>query len=149
MVVENYIIVALLAMAPISESRGAIIFGLGMGLNSVFVLILAILANILLIPVAFFFLRQAKVRDFFFKMFKKTADKHIEKNEQKFSLLKELALFGFVAVPFPFTGVASAALISEILGWDQKKSTIAITAGIVVASIVVWAGTLGIIRLFL
>ena len=40
-----------MSMAPISEARGAIIYGLGLGMNPGAVLISAILLNILAIPI--------------------------------------------------------------------------------------------------
>jgi uncharacterized membrane protein len=132
---------------PISESRGAIIYGLGAGLNSYLVLILSMGANIAAIPAIFLILQQAHFREFAFKIFRKRVEKHYHKNK-KFELLEEMALFSFVAVPLPFTGVFSAAIISELLGWDWKKSFLALSAGVVVASLAVWAGTLGILKIF-
>ncbi|MBI2041159.1 MAG: small multi-drug export protein [DPANN group archaeon] len=143
-----YFIVIGLAMAPISEARGAILFGIAAGLSPWIVLPLSLAGNILAIPVVFWVLRQAHLREFIFKIFHKTADSHIQKNKNKFELYKELALFAFVAMPLPVTGGYTGTLISEVLGWDWKKSFVAIAAGIIVAGVLVFLGANGIIKLF-
>ncbi len=143
----NYIITFVLSGLPISEVRGAVIFGLASGLNHWAVLILSLVGNILSIPVVFFVLRRAHIRDWIFKIFHKTADGHIQKNKDKFELYKEIALFAFVAVPLPLTGSYTGILISEALGWSWKKSTVAIAAGVLVAGIIVFLSAEGIIKL--
>jgi len=142
----DYIIMIGLAIAPISEARGAILYGIGMGLNPVLTFVISTIANILIIPVVFFVLRQANLREFIFKLFRKTAEKHMHKNKMIY-LYEELALFAFVAVPLPVTGGYMAVLISELLGWDWRKSFLAISAGITVASIIVLLAAEGIIHL--
>lgn len=142
----NYVIVFLLGAAPISEVRGAIIFGLGTGLNPWLVFLLGILSNILVMPAVFFVLRKTHLREWIFKVFGKSAHEHAHKNKM-FYIYEELALFAFVAAPLPITGGYTAALISELLGWNWKKSFVAISAGVVVAGIIVFFGATGIIKL--
>ncbi len=143
----NYLIVFLLGAAPISEVRGAVIYGLGMGLNPWATLAIGAIGNILALLVVFRVLQHAHLREFIFKLFRKTAEAHIHKNKS-FELYEELALFAFVAVPLPITGGYTGALISEILGWSWKKSFVAISAGIIVAGVIVFLGARGVIRLF-
>ena len=143
----NYVIVFLLGAAPISEVRGAVVFGLGMGLNPWTTLTLGIIGNIIALFLVFFILRHTHFREFIFNLFRKTAEKHIHKNKS-FELYEELALFAFVAIPLPITGGYTGALISEILGWNWKKSFAAISAGVIVAGIIVLLGAEGAIRLF-
>ena len=143
----NYAIVFLLGAAPISEVRGAVVFGLGMGLNPWTTLTLGIIGNILALFIVFFILQHTHFREFIFNLFRKTAEKHIHKNKS-FELYEELALFAFVAIPLPITGGYTGALISEILGWNWKKSFAAISAGVIVAGIIVLLGAEGAIRLF-
>lgn len=142
-----YIIMIGLSMAPISEARGAILFGIAAGLNPWIVLPLSLAGNILAIPIVFWILRQAHLREFIMKLFHKTAAGHIDKHKDKFELYKELALFAFVALPLPITGGYTGTLISEVLGWNWKKSTIAIAAGIITAGLLVFLGAEGIIHL--
>ncbi len=143
----NYVITFLLSGLPISEVRGAVIFGIAAGLNPWAVLVLSLVGNILSIPIVFLILRQAGFREFIFKVFHKAAAGHIDKHKDKFELYKEIALFAFVAVPFPLTGSYTGILISEVLGWSWKKSTIAIAAGVLVAGVIVFLSAKGILHL--
>ena len=147
MVFHPYLIVALLALFPITETKGAIIYGIGTGLDPYAVLAIALAINIAIIPVIFFFLRQARLREIAFKFFRKSADKQIKKHSHKYDILRELALFGYVAIPLPFTGIYTGAIISELLGWHWKRSFVAMAAGVVVASTVLWAASIGVIKL--
>ena len=142
----DYLILIGLAMAPISEARGAILYGIGVGLNPVLTFVLSTIANILVLPVVFFVLRHAHLRDFLFKIFRKTAEKHMHKNKMLY-IYEELALFAFVAVPLPITGGYTAVLISELLGWDWRKSFLAISAGITAAAMIVLLAAEGVIHL--
>jgi len=142
----NYIITFLLGAAPISEVRGGVVYGISVGLRPWATLAIAILGNILAIPVVFFVLRHAHLREFIFRLFRKAAEKHIHQNKS-FELYEELALFAFVAVPLPITGGYTGALISELLGWNWKKSFVAISAGIVVAGVLVFLGVEGVVKL--
>jgi len=142
----EYLILIGLAVAPISEARGAIIYGISVGLNPVLTFVLSVIANILIIPVVFFVLRHANLREFIFKLFRKTAERHMHQNKMIY-LYEELALFAFVAAPLPVTGGYTAVLISELLGWDWRKSFLAISAGITVSAIIVLLAAEGVIHL--
>ncbi|MFH0869391.1 MAG: small multi-drug export protein [archaeon] len=142
----QYLIVLGISLAPVSEQRGGIIYGLGMGLNPWAVLVIAIGSNILTLIPVFWILRKTKFRAWLLKVFGKNAQKHIHENK-KFQIYEELALMAFVAVPVPFTGCYMGALISEILGWNWKKSFIAISAGVAISGIIVFLAAEGIISL--
>ncbi|HIH14039.1 MAG TPA: small multi-drug export protein [Nanoarchaeota archaeon] len=142
----NYLIVLAIGASPILEVRGAVIFGLGMGLNPWMTLALGIIGNIAALPVAFWVLQHAHFREFMFGLFRKTAEKHMHKNKN-FELYEELALFAFVAIPLPITGCYLGVLISEILGWNWKRSFLAISAGTVVSGLLMLLGAEGVIKL--
>jgi len=142
----SYLIVFGLGAAPISEVRGAIVAGIGMGLNPWATLIISILGNILVMFPVFWVLRKTHLREWIFKVFGKIAHQHAHKNKM-FYVYEEIALMLFVAVPFPITGGYTGALISELLGWKWKKSFIAISLGIIIAGILVFLAAEGIIKL--
>jgi len=142
-----YLIVLAIGASPILEVRGGVVFGIGAGLNPYLTLILAIIGNIICTPLAFAILRQARLREWVFKHFRKSADKHIGQHSSKFDFYKEIALLVFVAIPLPITGAYLAVLISELLGWNWKKSLIAISMGIVIAGITTLLGAEGVIHL--
>ncbi|NOQ55945.1 MAG: ligand-binding protein SH3 [Nanohaloarchaea archaeon] len=136
-----WIIVAILAMAPISEARGSIIYGISQGLDPQKVFIISVALNILAVLPLLYLLRQKQIMAIIHKMIGKRITKMIEKNKEKFELYEELALFGFVAVPAIGTGAWTGALLATVLELDIKKSFIVISAGIIAAALIVFLGT--------
>lgn len=144
----EYIILALMAMAPVSEARGAIIYGLGLGIDKGVVLISAILLNILVIPIIWYFLNRAHFNKLAFKIFGKKMDHKIDKYKKKFESYEELALLIFVAVPLPVTGAWTGIFIAHILKLDFKKSFYVIALGVIIAALIVFYAAAGTISLF-
>ena len=54
----NYLYVFFISMVPLIELRGAILFGVGLGLPLWSVYIIAIIGNMLPVPFIFFFARK-------------------------------------------------------------------------------------------
>ena len=52
----------------------------------------------------------------------------------------------FVGVPLPGTGAWTGSLIASVLDMDKKKSFIAITIGVVMASIIMMLISFGLLR---
>jgi len=101
---------------------------------------LAIIGNIVPIPfiLLFFcyiekFLRNykfwVKIMDWLFTRTRKKANEKIRKYEY-------IGLFLFVAVPLPFTGAWTGALIAYLFDLKSSKSLIAIFAGIILAAMI-------------
>ncbi len=143
----GYLITLALSAAPLSEVKGSIIFGLASKLSPIAVLSIAILGNIIMVPVAFWILRRTHFRDIIFRLFHASTSQKIEHHREKFEIYKELALFVIVSLPLPLLGAYTGVLISEILGWGWKKSMIAIACGIIVSGIIVFLSAEGIIKL--
>ncbi len=140
----KYLVVFLLGMAPISEARGAIIMGISLGLNPMMVFLLGLIANILVIPILFYFLKVARLNDLALKLFGARTMKKIEKNRKKFEVFGELALILFVAIPLPMTGAWTGVLIAHILKFNKRRSFAVISAGVLIASLIVLTSTLGV-----
>jgi uncharacterized membrane protein len=132
----DYIIVFILGMLPISEIRGAIIYGMGTNLNFPLVFLLGALGNIIIIPIIFFALEKLKLINLAKKLFGKKMYQKIEKNQKHIDKWGELALLIFVAIPAPVTGGWTGALIATLLKMDKKKSFIVITLGIIIAGLI-------------
>jgi uncharacterized membrane protein len=140
----EYLIMFALSGMPISEVRGALIYGLGVGLNPYVVLLLSILGNILVVPVIFYFFRKAHFRSLAMRLFgKRMADK-LDRHRQKFEKWDELALFSFVAIPLPVTGAYTGAFLAELLDLNRRKAFLVISAGIVVAGLIVFSSFSGL-----
>lgn len=152
-------IVLIISMIPLVELRGAIPVAVGMdlGLPEWLVLIIAIIGNIIPVPIIYFFARKviawgSKVKWKPFKDFCNFCLKKGEKAGQK--LLKKaksgvyFALFLFVAVPIPGTGAWTGTLAASILNLDFKKTMIAIISGVLVAGLIMLAVSLGLFSIF-
>ncbi len=145
-------------MVPLIELRGAIPVAVGMdlGLPEWLVLIIAIIGNIIPVPLIYFFARKflewgSKRKWKPFKKFCNFCLKKGEKGGQK--LLKRtgkygayIALFLFVAIPIPGTGAWTGTLAASILKLDFKKTMVAIIAGVLVAGLIMLAVSLGLFR---
>ena len=152
------LVVLLVSMVPLIELRGAIPVAVGMdlGLPEWLVLIIAIIGNIIPVPIIYFFARKvlewgSKRKWKPFRQFCNFCLKKGEKAGQK--LLKKtgnygayFALFLFVAIPIPGTGAWTGTLAASILSLDFKKTMIAIIAGVLVAGLVMLAVSLGLFK---
>ena len=154
------VLVLLVSMVPLIELRGAIPIAIGMeiGLPEWLVLIIAILGNILPVPIIYLFARKvlvwgssAKCKWKTFKKFCNFCLKKGEKSGEK--LLKKaghgvyFALFLFVAIPIPGTGAWTGTLAASILNLDFKKTMIAIIAGVLTAGIIMLLVSLGLFKI--
>ena len=152
------LIVLLISMVPLIELRGAIPVAVGMnlGLPEWLVLIVAIIGNILPVPIIYFFARKVlewgAQREW--KPLKQFCNFCLKKGEKAGTkLLKKagnygtyFALFLFVAIPLPGTGAWTGTLAASILKLDFKKTVIAISAGVLVAGLIMLAVSLGFFK---
>lgn len=150
MVLEKII---LLSMLPISELRGAIPLAIASGIKPLNAFFIAVMANILIIPIVFLFL------DFLHKYFYRIRyyhilfDKYIERARKKFenhagTRFEFIALALFVAIPLPITGAYTGTAIAWLFNLSRKKSYIALALGVVCAGIIVTLFTVGIKSIF-
>ena len=153
------LLILLISMVPLIELRGAIPIAIGMeiGLPEWLVLIIAIIGNIIPVPLIYLFARKVLVwgstKCKRWKSFKKFCNFCLKKGEKAGEkLLKKaghglyFALFLFVAIPIPGTGAWTGTLAASILKLDFKKTIIAIIAGILVAGLIMLAVSLGLFR---
>jgi len=141
------------SMIPISELRGAIPLALiyyhlpfwpsflwsvsGNILAAVFVVAFLDLLSDYLMHRNYLFNR------FFSWLFERTRRKH----GRYFEIWGRLALILFVAIPVPFTGAWSGAIAAFVFGIPPREAIISITAGVLIAGLVVSAFTLGLINI--
>ena len=149
----------LLAILPISELRGglplAVIYANQNNIPIALVFFIIVMANILAIFLAFFFLDRfhhvllrIKAYKRFFDRYIEKIQKKVDKFESKYSAMGFLALTLFVAIPLPATGAWSGVLIAWLLDLDRKKSIMSIALGVMIAGVLVLFGTLGFLKLF-
>lgn len=154
----KYLLVLVISMVPLIELRGAIpvAVGLDLGLPEWAVLLTAIIGNLIPVPLIYLFAR--KILEWGshqkWKQFKKFCNWCLKKGQKGGEKLLAKAhggvywaLFLFVAVPIPGTGAWTGTLAASILNLDFKKTVLAISAGVIVAGLIMLAASLGLFKL--
>lgn len=153
-IIVKYLITLVIGMTPILEIRGAIPFGVGMGLSYFESFIVGFIGNI--IPIYFIVKYIRPLFDFFgrFKIFKKIIDWATEKatrkieESEKLQNFTALGLFLFVAIPLPGTGAWIGSLIANFLNVPFKKAVIPLTLGVLTAGLIVLFATGSVVTVF-
>ena len=132
-----------LAMAPVSELRGAIPYGLAHDIPLGLLLPLCVAANLLPVPLIVLFLRKilAWMQRLGGKP-KALAEWLIARGFKKTMMVKKyetLGLFLLVAIPLPGTGAWTGTLAASILNMGLQKSTLACMGGVLLAGCIMGA----------
>ena len=148
---KKYLIVFLISMVPLIELRGAIPIAESLGLNIFLYYPIAILGNMLPVPIIFFFARKVlewgsdkKFIGKFFTFCLEKGKKGGEALQAKAGKGLYVALFLFVGIPLPGTGAWTGTLAASFLDMDFKKSVIAVMAGVILAGIIMGLASLGV-----
>mgnify|MGYP003306256399 CR=1 FL=1 len=143
-------------MIPLIELRGAIPVAVGMDLNKIISFIVAIVGNMLPVPVIFLFARKVllwgKDKKFIGKFFTwclNKGDKGGKKLKETAGKGLYWALFIFVAIPLPGTGAWTGTLAASFLDLDFKKTVIAVMVGVLTAGLIMMALSFGVFDLIL
>lgn len=144
----HYLAIFFISMVPLIEIRGAIPYAVGIiksgiDLNPYICCALAILGNMLPVPVIFFFARKVlewgkdkKYIGKFFTFCLEKGHKGGEKLKEKAGKGLPYALFLFVGIPLPGTGAWTGTLAASILDMDFKSSVKAVICGVLLAGII-------------
>ena len=139
---NSEIAVFIVSMIPIIELRGAIPFGVGLGVKWHIAYILSVIGNV--IPVPFIILLFRPIIDYLEKtrLFGKIASKLKKRttnkidNMQKKNNAKKIGLFIFVAIPLPGTGAWTGAAIAALMKMRLKDSVPIIVLGVMCAGLI-------------
>lgn len=130
----------LISMVPIVELRGAVPFGVAMGVNPFVALAVSIIGNMIPVPFIYLFARKflewgkdVKFLSKFCKWVLKKGEKGGKKLTEKTGQSVYFALVLFVGIPLPGTGAWTGTLAASLLDLDHKKTTIAVLCGIALA----------------
>lgn len=140
---NKYLYVFLISMVPLIELRGAIPAAAVLGLPLIQSYVVAVIGNMLPVPIIFLFARKVlewgKDKPVIGKFFSWC----LEKGRKAGNKLKEkaggglyVALLLFVAIPLPGTGAWTGTLGASLLDMDFKKSTIAVMLGVMTAGVI-------------
>ena len=140
--------VFLISMIPLLELRGGLLAASRLKISAVKAIPLCIVGNIIPIPFILLFIKQI------FKVLKKTKifrgliikleDRAMRKSDQ----VKKYEFWGlmlFVGIPLPGTGAWTGSLIASLLEIDIKKSSLAILCGIIMATVIMYIVSYGLV----
>ena len=144
---KKYLLCFLVSMVPLIELRGAIPIGVAGGLPIPVSMLIAIIGNLVPIPVLILFTR--KVFDWLKTKGKigVVVDKLEAKAHAKSEIVHKYEWWGLcilVAIPLPGTGAWTGALVAAVLGMRLKKAMPAIFVGVLIAGIIVTMLTYGV-----
>ena len=147
----KYLFVFLISMVPLIELRGAIPYAVLFDLPLVPSYLIAVVGNMLPVPVIFFFARKVllcgmdkPVIGGFFTWCVRKGERGGEKLKAAAGRGLYWALLLFVGIPLPGTGAWTGTLAASFLNMDFKKSVLAVMGGVILAGLIMGAGSLGL-----
>lgn len=164
----KYLIVFLVSMVPIVELRGAIPIAESMNLNIFAYYPIAIIGNMLPVPIIYLFARKilewGKDKKFIGKFFTWCLEKGKKGGEKLKATAGNSGIFWalllFVGIPLPGTGAWTGTLAASLLDLDFKTSILAVSLGVILAGVIMslgskivsifgWPGVIAIITVIL
>lgn len=149
--IVKYLIVFFVSMVPLIELRGAIPISQGMSLPFWPSLVVAVVGNMLPVPIIFFFARKVlewgadkPVIGGFFTFCLEKGHKGGEKLQSKAGRGLFLALLLFVGIPLPGTGAWTGTLAASLLDMDFKSSVTAVLLGVILAGFIMGLASMGV-----
>ncbi len=144
---RDVVLTLLLTILPISELRGGIPLGISLGLDPVFTLFIAVIANGLMFFPIFFGLRlfydRLLCRIPLFDRYLYSVRRRGKPKVDKYGFW---GLMFMVALPLPITGVYTGTSLAWLLDMDWRKAFPAALLGVSIAGVIVFLITMGIIR---
>lgn len=141
-------VIFIISLFPILELRGGLLAASLLNIPAMTAIPICILGNILPIPFILLFIKQI------FKWLKKTKlfrpmVEWLEKKAMgKSDTIRKYEFIGlavFVGIPLPGTGAWTGALIAALLDIDIKKSSAAIFLGVLMATIIMYIVSYGVL----
>ena len=141
---KKYLFCALVSMVPLIELRGGVPIAVGMGLDYPTALVICVIANMLPVPIIYFFARKVLLWGRDKKYIGKFFTFCLEKGEKGGRKLTKAAgrkgLFAalrlFVGSPLPGTGAWTGTLAASFLNMGIKSTTLAVSLGVIIAGII-------------
>ena len=147
---QSYILVFLISMVPLIELRGAIPYSQVMGLPLLESYIIAIIGNMLPVPIIYLFARKVlewgadkPVIGGFFTWCLEKGKHGGEKLQAKAGRGLFVALLLFVGIPLPGTGAWTGTLAASLLDIDFKSSILAVMGGVLLAGVIMGLASVG------
>ncbi len=148
---EDILKVILLSIAPVSELRGAIPYGVSLGFSPLQASLISVLGNALIVPVLYFVLKPLFKFLKGFKAIRKFVEKYENRAASKLDNYRKYRFLGLVilvGIPFPTTGVYTGVVASHVMGMRAASSIGANILGVIISGTIVFLLTTGAITLF-
>ena len=152
---EHYLLVFFIAMVPVVELRGAIPIGLGLGLDVLPTYIVAVLGNMLPVPVIYLFARKFLIWGYHKPLIGPICRFFVVKGEKAGRALEAkagrglvAALLVFVGIPLPGTGAWTGTLAGSILDMKFKDVLVACMGGVLLAGVIIGLASAGLLGAF-
>ena len=149
---QRYIMVFFISMVPLIELRGAIPYSGVMGLPLLESYIIAIIGNMLPVPIIYLFARKVlewgadkPVIGGFFTWCLEKGKHGGEKLQAKAGKGLFVALLLFVGIPLPGTGAWTGTLAASLLDIDFKSSILAVMGGVLLAGVIMGLASVGVL----
>ena len=149
---QRYIMVFFISMVPLIELRGAIPYSQVMGLPLLESYIIAIIGNMLPVPIIYLFARKVlewgadkPVIGGFFTWCLEKGKHGGEKLQAKAGKGLFVALLLFVGIPLPGTGAWTGTLAATLLDIDFKSSILAVMGGVLLAGVIMGLASVGVL----
>ncbi len=130
----------LISMVPVIELRGAIPFGVGIGLDVWTVSILTVIGNTLPVPFIILFIRRIfewlRTKNDRLNHLVSKLEAKADKHKAKVTRYEFWGLCLFVAIPLPGTGAWTGALIAAMLEMRLKDAIPSIFLGVIIAAFI-------------
>ncbi len=146
--ISREMVIFIISMIPILELRGGLLAASLLKVSAAKAILICIIGNIIPIPFILLFIRQI------FKLMKKTKifrglierlEKRAMGKSDQIKRYEFLGLLLFVGVPLPGTGAWTGSLIASLLEVDIKKSSVAIFCGLIMATVIMYVVSYGIV----
>ena len=141
-------VVFIISMIPILELRGGLLAASLLKISAAKAIPICIIVNIIPIPFILLFIRQIFKWMKKIKLFRGLIEKLENRAMGKSDKIRRYEFWGllfFVGIPRPGTGAWTGSLIASLLEIDIKKSSLAILCGIVLATVIMYVVSYGIV----
>lgn len=148
----KYLATFFISMVPIIELRGAIPIGVGYGIHPLVAYIICVIGNMLPVPFIYFFARKFLIwgsdKPLIGKFFRWCVTKGEHAGQKLVNKGKNgglvIALMLFVGIPIPGTGAWTGTLAASFLDMGIKKTTLAVSLGVIMAGIIMALTSAGV-----
>lgn len=139
------------AMTPVLELRGAIPFGLALGLPVGLVYVVSVMGNMVPVPAIMLFIRTIFRWLYRRPWWREKIDRIVKRAHLKGRMVRKYRIPGLillVAIPLPGTGAWTGALVATLFGIRMQIALPAILLGVLIAGGLMTGVSCGVISLW-